>query len=87
MEKFDHCKINSCFELVKPIHILLGANVVTVLLLQKREKNQSYLYKKSRLFIKNTAVKLLHVETSHCFFVGKSDWNGSKITVAQLVQD
>ena len=35
MEKFDYCKISSCFELVKPVHILLGTNVATALLLQK----------------------------------------------------
>ena len=34
MEKFDYCKINSCFELVKPVHTVLGMNTVTALLLQ-----------------------------------------------------
>ena len=37
MEKFDYCRINSCFELVKHVHILLGTNVVAVLLLQTLE--------------------------------------------------
>ena len=42
MKQFDYCKINYCFELVKPVHILLGTNFVTVLLLQILERNQSY---------------------------------------------
>ena len=51
MEKFDPCKINSCLELVKPVHILLGTNFVTVLLLQTLERNQSYSYEKSNVLI------------------------------------
>ena len=51
MEKLDYSKINSCFELVKPVHILFGTNVVTDLLLQTLEGNQSYSYEKpSRFF-------------------------------------
>ena len=51
MEKFDYSKINSGFELVKHVHILLGTNVAAVLLLHSLERNQSYLYKKpSRVF-------------------------------------
>ena len=93
MEKFDYCKINFCFGLIKPVNKRLGTNAVAVLLLQTLERNQSYLYEKQRrvfscnnfLSIKNTAVNSLQVDTGHCFFVDRSNWNGSKTTVAQLV--
>lgn len=51
MEKFDCCKINICLELVKPVHILLGTNFVTVLFIQTLERNQSYSYEKPNVLI------------------------------------
>ena len=94
IQKFDYCKINSCFELSKPVYILLETNVCNFSFFTDPWKKSELFVRETkwslfftRLFITNTAVKLLQVETGHCFFAGKSNWNGSKITVTQLVRD
>ena len=95
MEKFDFCKINSCFDLVKSVHILLGTNVVTVLLFQILKRNQSYSYEKpSRVFssqdiYKKHSCKVITSKNRSLFLRRQeySNWSGSKITVAQLIRD
>ena len=54
MENFDYCKINFCFELIKPVHILLGTNVVTADIMIK---SSSCRIKKSILIMTDHSVK------------------------------